>query len=313
VAQLDLFADDDVDVPLAFTEERQLASRLPQEILFGTSSWTFPGWAGSVYPGKPDVKALLERGLPNYVKNPLFRTVGVDRFYYAPPAPGELEAYAAQLPAGYPCVLKAWAGVTTTYDARTLRPNKDFLDPALLTRAMVDPLRRAFREHTGALLLEIPPTPASLVLDPSRLVDQLDRFFQNLSREIRYAVELRDSRLLTPDYLAMLAHHGVSHAFNHWERMPTVGAQLQLPGSITAPFVVARLMIRPGARYEDLKARFAPFDRLQEPDPAMREDAVRLAHRCVEEGRPLFLLVGNKAEGSSPPTIKALAGMLARS
>ena len=30
-------------------EARAIAARLPEGVFFGTSSWSFPGWAGLVY------------------------------------------------------------------------------------------------------------------------------------------------------------------------------------------------------------------------------------------------------------------------
>ena len=51
--QLDLFggALDAIDrVPLAFDAERELSTRVPEHVRFGTSSWTFRGWGGLVYP-----------------------------------------------------------------------------------------------------------------------------------------------------------------------------------------------------------------------------------------------------------------------
>ena len=54
-----------------------------------------------------------------------------------------------------------------------------------------------------------------------------------------------------------------------------------------------------------------PFDRLIEPDESMREDVVALTARALAKGRKVYVLVNNKAEGSSPLTVEALAARLA--
>ncbi len=72
-----------------------------------------------------------------------------------------------------------------------------------------------------------------------------------------------------------------------------------------------RLLLRPGTWYEDQRDRFRPFDRLQAPDDAMRTDVVTLARRALARGRRVYVLVNNKAEGSSPLTVVALARRLA--
>jgi hypothetical protein len=77
--------------------------------------------------------------------------------------------------------------------------------------------------------------------------------------------------------------------------------------------VVCRLLIRPGTRYAARKAEMAPFDVIKDPDPIMRRDVVRLAARCGELGKQLFVVINNKAEGSSPLTVRALAEQMASS
>ena len=75
----------------------------------------------------------------------------------------------------------------------------------------------------------------------------------------------------------MLREHNVAHVFNSWTRMPPIGAQLDLEGSITADFVVARALLKPGRLYEDAVKLFKPYDRIRDPFPDLRRDLARLA------------------------------------
>src|SRR5688500_12614298 len=101
-SQLELFPSAETptrdDDPPGLAEARSLAARLPEHVRLGTSSWTFPGWVGIVYPEKTGERELLDRGLELYTRYPLFRTVGIDRSYYRPLTVAELEQYRAQLP-----------------------------------------------------------------------------------------------------------------------------------------------------------------------------------------------------------------------
>ena len=124
---------------------------------------------------------------------------------------------------------------------------------------------------------------------------------------LRYAFELRNRDLLTPRYLDALRAHGAAHALSLWSGMPGVGEQLAVPGVLTAPFCVCRLSLPPGTRYADRAAAFNPFDRTHDPQPGVRADVVRLAQKCSEWPRELYVIVNNKVEGSSPLTVKALA------
>src|SRR5438132_13635902 len=52
------------------------------------------------------------RRLEEYVRYPLFRTVGIDSAFYEPPSEEVLAAYARALPPGFPCVSKVWDRIT---------------------------------------------------------------------------------------------------------------------------------------------------------------------------------------------------------
>jgi uncharacterized protein YecE (DUF72 family) len=318
-AQLSLFGADDpapVDEPLASlpgqdAETLALAARLPTDLRFGTSSWSFPGWAGIVYSRERSVQALARDGLREYARHPLLRTVGIDRSYYAPIPEGDLQRYASQLPAGYSCCLKAPATVTSLVvpeSARTGRPvlNPLFLSAEHLVDDMLAPCARAFADHTGVIVLELPPAPRELRLEPAAFSERLDAFLSALPRSFRYAVELRDRRFLTLAYRDVLKRHGVAHTYNYWSAMPSVAAQAEAVPLDTAPFAIVRLLLRPGTRYEDQREAFRPFNRLVAPDPDMRTDVVSVLHRAQRARMPAFVLVNNKAEGSSPLTIRAL-------
>lgn len=304
--QLGLFAGAAAPPLPSFEEEARLAARLPEGVYPGPSTWTFPGWGGIVYPAGVTREDLVERGLGWAARYPLFRTVGIDRSYYAPIPEDELLRYAAELPGGYPCVMKAWSAITTLADPRSGAENPRFLDAAALERHVLRPAARAFLDHVGAIVLQFAPIHARDLPHPDAFAERLDRFFAALPTALPYAVEIRNRELLTASYLEVLARHGASHVINLWERMPGVGRQLAIPGVLTAPFVVCRLSLPPGQRYEEQKAAFAPFDRIVRPDATARADVAALARACVERRKRLYVTVNNKVEGSSPLTVRAL-------
>ena len=307
--QLDLFAP--AALPeLDFAEERALAAALPSHVRFGTSSWTFPGWAGIVYPPGTSDRDLLERGLELYAKHPLLTTVGIDRSYYAPLDGPTLARYAEELPPGFRCVMKVWNEITSALHPKTREPNPRFLDAAAFERDVLAPVAEHFADHAGPFVFEIVPT-SPRELEPRRFLQKLDAFLGALPSGFAYAVELRNRELLSPAYLDVLARHGSAHVVNYWERMPDIGEQLDLGGVLTAPFVVSRLLIPPGMRYETRKLDLAPFDRIVDAQEKMRNDVVRLSEACELLGKTLLVIVNNKAEGSSPLTVRALAERIA--
>jgi len=118
---------------------------------------------------------------------------------------------------------------------------------------------------------------------------------------------VRDEVLLGEGYRTVLARHGVAHVYNYWSAMPMPGVQAARVPVDGAPFTVVRLLLRPGTWYEDQRERFRPFNRLVAPDAAMRADVAGIVARATRAERPVYVLVNNKAEGSAPLTIHALA------
>ena len=322
--QLSLFGDPsaaaDVDATTSLArvhaDARAIAQRLPAGLFFGTSSWSFPGWAGIVYSRHRSTSDLARDGLREYARHPLLSTVGIDRSYYAPLPVDDLEAYREQLPEGFRCCIKAPAAVTSY----TLGPpggreqhNPDFLSIDRLVDDLLAPLDTAFRDHTGPIILEFPPFARRARLEPHSFLDRLDFFLTHLPRGFEYAIELRDRTLLGSRYRELVAAHDVAHTYNLWSAMPMPAEQAEVIPPEDPPFTIVRLLLRPGTWYEDQREAFRPFNRLQAPDEAMRRDVVSVAGRALKRHKRVYILVNNKAEGCSPLTIVELAKRFAGS
>jgi uncharacterized protein YecE (DUF72 family) len=294
-------------------EARGIAADLPDEVRFGTSSWSFPGWKGIVYSGKVTSASIARDGLRQYARHPLLRTVGIDRSYYAPVPIEDLRRYADQLPAGFLACAKAPASVTST----TIGPpgsdaaNPDFMSVPRLIEEQLLPFSIAFAAHTGPFILEFPPFGRRSTMHPGEFLARLDRFLEQLPKDFAYAVELRDQRLLTPEYFSMLKRHGIGHTYNYWSAMPGLLAQARVVVPEDVPLTVIRLLLKPGTWYEDQRERFQPFSALVAPDERMRQEVVDLSDRVLTSGRKVWVLVNNKAEGSSPLSIMELAKRVA--
>jgi len=294
----------------------RLRARIPPLVRFGTSTWNYPGWRGLVYHRDYGPKGAAARMLEEYAAFPLFGTVGVDSSYYGPPTEAVLQSYAEHTPPGFPFVSKVWSQLTVhTFTkaqdpARAGKVNPDFLNADLFGEEIYQLYQRHFADHTGPFIFEFQTLAKSSGIDAEGFATRLDEFFSALPREGQFAVEIRNEEFLTPMYFAVLREHGVAHVFSSWTRMPPRGHQLDLPGSITGSFIVARALLRPGRSYNEAVDAFAPYDRIREPNPKLRRDLVRLVEAAVKTRIPAYLLVNNRAEGSAPLTIAAVAELL---
>lgn len=295
-----------------FAALRPLAASLPRTLRMGTSSWSFPGWRGIVYSRAMSTTELAREGLREYARHPLLRTVGVDRSFYAPVSDEDWRRYADQVPDDFVRCVKAPATITSYTVAGTRHPiaNPDFLSAGRLVEDLIAPCLRSLRAHTGPVILQFPPLSSRASLDPVAFAEMLDAFLDRLPREVEYAVELRDRGLLTDTYRRVLARNAAVHVCNYWSAMPMPGEQAELVDHLQAPFTMVRLLMRPGTRYEQQREAMAPFNRIVQQDEHMRRDAADLLRRACAAGQRAFLLVNNKAEGSSPLTIESIARAL---
>jgi uncharacterized protein YecE (DUF72 family) len=269
-----------------------------------------------VYHRDYEGRGASARMLEEYAAFPLFRTVGIDSSFYAPPTDAVLTSYAERLPPGFPCVSKVWTQLTVhTFSqaqdrARGGQLNPDFLNPDLFVEAVYQPYQRDFADHAGPFVFEFQAIARASGVTPEEFATRLDQFFSALPRDAGYAVEIRNEEFLTPMYFAVLREHGVAHVFSSWTRMPPIGDQLDLPGALSGPFIVARALLQQGRTYDEAVDAFAPYDRIQDPSPALRHDLLRLIETAVHARIPAYLLVNNRAEGSAPLTIAEVLRML---
>lgn len=289
-----------------------LAGRMPARIRMGTSSWSFPGWAGLVWGGRATAEVLSREGLPAYARHPLLRAVGIDRTYYAPLSAEAFAGHAAQVPDDFRFLVKASQLCTFPVRREGPRPggagpNPRFLDASFARDAVVAPAVEGLGPRLGALLFQFPPLPRAETRDPARFAARLAAFLGALPPGPPYAVEIRDAALLHPDYAAALAEAGASHGFTVHPTMPPLEVQAVTAPVERQPVLVVRWMLGHGRGYEEARDLYAPFDRLAAPDPESRASVAELVRRAVRAGKQGLVIVNNKAEGSSPLSIVELA------
>ncbi|HEX2164179.1 MAG TPA: DUF72 domain-containing protein, partial [Thermoanaerobaculia bacterium] len=292
--------------------------RLPRGLHLGTSTWSFPGWAGLVWARPETPSRLARHGLPAYARHPLLGAAGIDRTYYEPLTVEDYAAYAAQVPDGFRFVVKAHEALTVArwpehprYGERRGRENPLFLDPVYAVESVVGPFAVGLGGKAGALVFQLAPQDLGVV---ERFVDELAAFLAALPKLGTgdgsgpfYAVELRNREVLGPRYAAALAAAGAVHCVNRHPRMPDVGVQARLTGALAAPAFLCRWMLHPSQAYETAQRRYEPYDKLLDPDPATRRALARLALAVTARGRPAYVIANNNAEGSSPLTLVELA------
>ena len=300
------------------TGHARIASLLPPEVRMGTSSWSFPGWSGIVWAGSYSRSRLAREGLAAYARHPLLRAVGLDRTYYRPLSARELAVYRDAVGPDFRFIVKAHEHLTVTrfpnhvrFGSRAGTQNPRFLDPAYAVEAVIAPLLEGLGDRLGAIVFQFPPQSTAALGGAARVAERLHCFFDALPAGTRYAAEIRNADWLTPRYVAALQTAGAVHCASVHPRMPSVGEQVLIAGAAMEEMLICRWNLGHGLDYEAAKLRYAPFARLVAEDRPTRESLAALCTRQARRGLPAYVIVNNKAEGSAPLSVFALAARIA--
>ena len=134
---------------------------------------------------------------------------------------------------------KVWEEITVPtyamqarYGVRAGQMNPRFLDAKLFNELILTPYREAqFEPHAGPFLFEFQRQG----MPTGEFCARLDAFFQQLPRDLRYALEIRNPGLLGTEYQRVLETHGLAHVYNHWSSMPSLAEQHNPHGYLHRP------------------------------------------------------------------------------
>jgi uncharacterized protein YecE (DUF72 family) len=298
----------------------ELAAALPPHVRLGTSSWNFPGWLGTVWDQDYPEAKLSRSGLAAYARHPLFRTVSVDRGFYKPLNSAQFQEYAAQTRDNFRFVVKAPSVITDALirdeEGRGMKPNPNFLDATQVERLLVEPALSGLAHKLGALVFQISPLPNVELTRIPYLIERLHKLLLEI-RGLRavapdgvVAVEVRDRQWLTPDFVDALRDTRSTYCMGLHARMPRIDEQLPILRKLWPGPLVCRWNLNPlhGAYgYEDARKQYEPFDKLVDPDLDTRDALAKVIAGTAKAGQNVFVTLSNKAEGSAPLSVLALA------
>jgi uncharacterized protein YecE (DUF72 family) len=305
--------------PLASRLAPRLHELAEHGVYFGTSSWKYPGWVGSIYsPERYETRGKFSKAkfegscLTEYART--FPTVCGDLTFYQFPTAEYWAKLFNATPPSFLFGLKVPEHITVDtwpgharYGKRAGQRNEHFLDPKAFDQFFAKPLVQ-YRDQVGPLIFEFGTFNQKQFPKPADFMAALDPFLAALPEGFRYAVEIRNEDYLSPEYFAMLASHNVAHALNAWTRMPSLEDQVQLPGVFTADFTVVRALLRKGRTYEQAVKALEPYEQIQEPNEGARLAMKSIKDHALKMKKSAFLFVNNRLEGFAPGTIEAVIG-----
>jgi uncharacterized protein YecE (DUF72 family) len=290
-----------------------------QGVFVGTSSWKYAGWRGMLYDesryiwrGKVAESRFEKNCLSEYAE--VFKTVCVDAAYYTFPSEKYLAGLISQVPWDFRFGIKVTDEITVRrfpnlprFGIRAGKANENFLNADLFSRAFLKPCE-SIRANIGVLMFEFSRFYPSDYEHGRDFVADIDRFLGNLPKGWPYAIEMRNRQWLVPEYFACLKKHGVTHVFNSWDAMPSVSEQIELPGSVTNPaMLAARFLLKPGRKYEEAVKTFQPYNETKEVNVEARKAIAALIKLALAAtGGNLvraLIFINNRLEGNALNTI----------
>nr|WP_313791044.1 DUF72 domain-containing protein [Allofranklinella schreckenbergeri] len=195
----------------------------------------------------------------------------------------------------------------------------------MAVRGFIEPALQGLGHKAGALVFQLSPLPRTLLNDLPALIERIGHLLAAMPPLVPkapdgvIALEVRDAAFLTPTHAPLLAQavrtarqasgNPITYCLGLHAKMPPIEEQLPLLRALWPGPLVCRwnLHRRHGAYgYENAKAQYAPFDRLQDPDPETRAHLARVITGTCGAGQNAYVTINNKAEGSAPLSVGEL-------
>jgi uncharacterized protein YecE (DUF72 family) len=189
------------------------------ELRIGISGWRYPGWRGKFYP-----KELPQRRELEYASRTL-NSVEINGSFYSLQLPSSYRRWYSETPDDFVFAVKGARYITHMKKLRDVKaPLANFFASGVL----------ALREKLGPILWQLPPNLGwnrerleeflELLPRDTRTAAKLARKHDNklkarawmridVSRPLRYALEVRHKSFMTPDFFDLLREHNVAFVF----------------------------------------------------------------------------------------------------
>jgi len=188
---------------------------------------------------------------------------------------------------------------------KTFMENPDYLSTEVFIKGFYDPATSLLDSALVGMIFEQEYQRKTESSTPEKLASELDEFFTNIPKDVRYHVEIRTQRLLAQPLFDVLAKHGVGLVLSHWTWLPSLRSQFEKAQGAkfnSANCLLIRLLTPLGKNYAETYAAAFPFNAMVEGmlDPRTVQDTVTVIRAAIKNGRIVYLLINNRAGGNAP-------------
>ena len=271
------------------------------EVVYGTSSWSAPGWVGPFYPEGTKAGDFLQ----HYATQ--FRAVEADVTYYRVPDQGMTQRWRERTPPGF--LLCAKFPRTIVFGGEGPRPDPEGVLAGDRARQDTEEFLAAMGvlgDRCGPLVMQFPYFNRAALAEPGPFLDRIDACRGTLPRTYRYAVEVRNRWWVKGPLLKILRRHEVAFVLVEIGYLPHPASVAERFDLVTTDFSYARLI---GDR-KAVDERTKTFDRVVLDRGAGLRRWAPLLRRIAERVPRTFVFANNHYAGHGPATIRELASLV---
>ncbi len=243
-------------------------------LYLGTQGFAFNDWVGPFYPQG----TAKDRFLEAYAQN--FGTVEIDATFYAVPRRSVVEGWRRRTPEGFVFAAKF---------PRLITHDKKLVGAEAEARAFVETMQ-ALDDKLGVLTLQF-----AYDFTPDNL-PRLEQFLHGLPGGVRYAVEIRNRKWLTPGLGETLSGCGAALVLQDLYYMPKMNW-------VTAGFSVIRWLGR--------RSDISVFDRIQIDRTRELTGWAERVRGFLDDGVDVYGYFNNHFAGHSPASLRQFETILA--
>ena len=183
--------------------------------------------------------------------------------------------------------------------------NEAYLNPEIFDEQFYRPAVDILGSTLNAMIFEQEYQRKQDRVPVKKLAEDFDRFFEEISGDSRYHIELRTEGYLSKPVFDVMEKHGVGQVLSHWTWLPALKEQLAKAGGKilnSGDQRIIRLMTPRGMRYEDAYAKAHPFDRLVDGmlQPQMVKETAQLMREASEKSIETNVVINNRSGGNAP-------------
>ncbi|HEY69805.1 MAG TPA: DUF72 domain-containing protein [Anaerolineae bacterium] len=243
------------------------------KLLLGTQGFSFDDWVGPFYPEGTPKRRYLEA----YAQR--FPSVEIDSSFYGTPRATTVQSWHDRTPDHFRFSAKFPRLIT--HDKKLEQAEAD-------AHAFVDTMQ-ILHEKLAVLILQF-----AYDFSPD-LFERLEVFLDILPGDVRYAVEVRNRKWLTPELSGMLSDRNMALVLQDLHTMPKLDW-------ITADFTLIRWL----GRRKDVSR----FDGIQIDRTTVLEGWAEKVRRFMEGGVDVYGYFNNHFAGHSPASVRQFADLM---